>query len=54
MGLRKGFAKHLQGSGFKETANQAGAPFFDLWVVGSKDSIGEDKLRELAKSHFPV
>ena len=45
----------LQGSGFKETASiKRGAPFFDLWIVGSKDSIGEDKLRELAKSHFPV
>ena len=45
----------LQASGFKETASmKRGSPCFDLWVVGSKSSVEESLLREIAKSHFPI
>lgn len=45
----------LRASGFKETVStKRGPPFFDLWIVGSKDSVGEATLREIAKRHFPV
>ena len=45
----------LRASGFKETASiKRGSPAFDLWIVGSKDAAGEDALRDIAKSHFPI
>jgi len=45
----------LRGCGFKETASiKRGSPFFDLWIVGSKDSVGDETIREIAKSHFPI
>lgn len=45
----------LRASGFKETASmKRGSPAFDLWIVGSKGSFGEDTLRKIARSHFPI
>jgi len=45
----------LRAAGFEETASiKRGSPYFDLWIVGSKGSVGEGTLREIAKSHFPI
>ena len=45
----------LRTSGFLETASiKRGSPAFDLWIVGSKNSVGEGTLRDIAKSHFPI
>ena len=45
----------LRATGFSGVAGVArGAPFFDLWVVASKQARSDADLRKLAASHFPA
>ena len=51
---QKVLAGTLRNSGFSETASaKRGAPYFDLWIVGAKGPVDNDKLRQVAMSHFP-
>ena len=44
----------MRSSGFSNTVSlKRPAPFFDLWIVGSKDPIDEGELKKIARSHFP-
>jgi hypothetical protein len=44
----------LSAAGFASVASaKRPGPFFDLWVVGTKDPIEEAVLRKLAAEHFP-
>ena len=41
--------------GFSMTASlRRKAPYFDLWIVGFKDSVSPDEARQISRSHFPV
>ena len=44
----------LRSSGFKDTASiKRATPFFDLWVLGTKNRVDDDSIRESAVKHFP-
>ena len=43
----------LKASGFKKVATtKRGHPYFDLWALGTKQDISDDKLISLAQAHF--
>lgn len=43
----------LQASGFKSVASMArGYPYFDLWVVASKEALSEEQIKALAAEHM--
>jgi SAM-dependent methyltransferase len=51
---RKTLAAALQQAGFPQIAGQRrGAPSFDLWVVATKTTVGEARVRALIADHFP-
>lgn len=44
----------LAAAGFASVASaKRASPFFDLWIIGTKDPISEQELRTLAIEHFP-
>lgn len=44
----------LAAAGFASVASAKRAgPFFDLWIIGTKDPTSEEELRKLATEHFP-
>jgi len=44
----------LRDAGFSQMASKKRPqPFFDLWIVGTKSSVGEENIRKIANSHFP-
>ncbi len=45
----------LLGCGFARVAGlRRPAPFFELWTVASKGECSDERLRELARRHFPA
>ena len=51
---QKVLAGTLSAAGFASVASaKRPGPFFDLWVIGTKDSTEEAALRKLAAEHFP-
>lgn len=59
MSHRCGFTKKalistLQAAGFKGVAAMERASHFDLWALASKESLNDNQLIELAKTHFPA
>jgi len=60
MAHRSGFTdKVLTGTvkagGFVATASmRRDAPFYDLWLIATRESSTEDTLRGLATAHFPL
>lgn len=51
----KVLAGSLRASGFKETASiKRAAPFFDLWILGSKSPVDDEEIRKNAIKHFPA
>lgn len=45
----------LKAAGCGQVAGmQRGAPYFDLWVVGAKQNMSDEAIRELALEHFPI
>jgi SAM-dependent methyltransferase len=51
---RKLLADTLQACGFLRTAGVARPAAFDLWVLGTKQSLSDDAVRALAQKHLPV
>jgi len=44
----------LKDAGFSQMASaKRSQPFFDLWIVGTKSSVGEENIRKIANRHFP-
>ncbi len=44
----------LAAAGFASVASaKRASPFFDLWIIGTKDPTSEEELRKLATEHFP-
>lgn len=51
---QKVLAGTLTAAGFASVASAKRAgPFFDLWIIGTKDVTDEAGLRKLAAEHFP-
>lgn len=51
---QKVLAGTLTAAGFASVASaKRAAPFFDLWIIGTKDTSDEAGLRKLAAEHFP-
>jgi SAM-dependent methyltransferase len=50
---RKLLADTLQAFGFPRTAGGARPAAFDLWMVGTKQSVSDVALRALAQKHLP-
>jgi predicted SAM-dependent methyltransferase len=51
---QKVLAGTLSAAGFASVASaKRPGPFFDLWVIGTKDQTEEANLRKLAAEHFP-
>ncbi len=51
---QKVLAGTLTAAGFASVASAKRAgPFFDLWIIGTKDAASEADLRQLAALHFP-
>ena len=45
----------IKAGGFVATASmRRDAPFYDLWLLATRDASSEDGLRNLAMSHFPL
>lgn len=43
----------LLGAGFKNVVRMGREPNYDVWAVATKETTEKDKLKELAKQHFP-
>jgi len=60
MAHRCGFTKtilvsSLNEASFKSTAAiERDAPFFDLWVIASKQTLEKEKLLNMVRDHFPI
>ena len=52
---QKVLAGSLQAAGFPKTiSRRRDAPYFDLWVIGTRMPVDDDQLRALAARHFPA
>ncbi|MDG2140282.1 MAG: methyltransferase domain-containing protein [Gammaproteobacteria bacterium] len=46
---------YFKDAGFANTVTRSrGAPYFDIWIIATKNENSNDKLREIAIEHFPA
>lgn len=52
MSHRCGFTEKVLSGTLKVATTKRGHPYFDLWALGTKQDISDDKLISLAQAHF--